>query len=158
MRFPTFRVASLTAVAAALCAVQPASADFLYDYADGVLGGTQVEFTEPAILTSTTILTSFLVSTSPGGTILAAVLDPTGQTFQYDVIGFFPIVASFGAPLTSIGNYAGSVTSMGGVNLGSATLTISQFTATPEPSSIVLLLTVAGAVAFAFRKRLRSAE
>ena len=150
-----FRVGSFLAVVGALFAVQPASADFLYDYTSTFLGTTHVEFTEPAILMSTTTVNSFLLATSTIGTVQDVVVDPIasgscrgapGPCVEVDftnggnIIGFnFPTVNSTGTFSNGGGN----------------TLTIS-LQAVPEPSSVVLLLTAIGAVAFAFRKRLRS--
>lgn len=107
-------------------------------------------------------MTSFLLNTSTGPAVTSVVLDPRSNgTCTFNGSGVS------GAPCLALGFANGGVDAFGGFPVytsvgtyslsGFATITISQFVAsTPEPSSIVLLVTMLGGVVLAFRKRTRT--
>jgi hypothetical protein len=169
-RLTSFCAVPLLAAVSMLCAVQPASADFLYDVSipdSFYLGFTaDIKFTQPAIVTSPTTVTSFLLNQSSiFGPVTSVFLNPvpggicqTGS-FNFD---YSPcLTLNFAPEAISVGDFAApSFTSVGTFTAenGGVILTISSFvTPAPEPSSLGLLLfvTMLGGAGFAFQKRLR---
>jgi hypothetical protein len=143
--------------------VQPASADLLYDIQTNQLAnGTDIvtheEFTEASFLTSTTTVSSFLLNTSTSGTVTSVVLDPVASGICPDNSSAGPCLdLNFTGAVTTQEEFAhlptyDSVGTFVGPG-GAVTITISQVSSVPEPSSLVLLATMRCAVGLAFKKR-----
>jgi hypothetical protein len=143
-------------IALTLCVAKPAAADFLYDLTG--LDGHQ-QFQTSSILTSTTTITTFIVNTSSFQTL---VLGPDSGD-NCNVPGFFtkagPCVNIFtlanggvsGADQVMLQTFESVGTFTG--NLG-AHLTISEVSAVPEPTILMLLLIAVGALTLIrFRRR-----
>jgi hypothetical protein len=157
------RAVPVLAVLTTLCAVRPASADFLYDItfrlsvADIFSTSTHTQFIEPVILTSTTTVTEFLLNTATGPAVTSLVLAPdaSGSCVTGDLIGpclslKFSDGSGAGIPFSS------TFTSVGSYSQGFDTITISPLMApVPEPFSVRLLATsiIMGASVFALKRR-----
>ena len=136
---------------AALFVTKPAFGDIIYDFQTAA-GATEIQFSEPALLSSVTTVSSFTIATSGIGSILSVTLDPVASGSCPDVAGpCYEIAFSIGngwdtfAPFTTTGTYIGAI--------AGSTLTISD-TSTPEPGTFLLLAPSLAIVAIGFRKRL----
>lgn len=109
----------------------------LYDIS-GPLG--EVEFTEPYILTSSTTVTSF--SSNPSD-VESVILDPSTGGLVQTKDNYFPVTPSSFPEFTSVGTFSEN----------GFTVTIS--TLTPEPASMLLLLTGVGVVGLSAWRRPR---
>ena len=156
----------LAAAALTFGAVQPASADFLYDVKINVsivIGGgpvTDTQFIEPSILMSSTQVSSFTSNSGTGGMVTLLSLDPVSSgDCVTPVIGTFAgpcVAADFSGSPIGIGALGAAMpvfTSIGTFGSGVVTVTITQIASVPEPSPLWLLL--AAFVPFVFT-RIRS--
>ena len=152
----------LAVVASASCLVNSAAATFLYDVAiagefNG--GSTHQQFIEPMILTSSSPVTSFVLNTSTGAFVDSLWLGPDeGDQCFYSgspVIGgpCLAVISSsagfalfYGMPtFESVGTFTSNDIRR------SATITISEIAAVPEPSSMLLFLSALATCAFVRR-------
>jgi hypothetical protein len=151
-------VLSALALLAVLGAARPASAQFLYDTSINIVGVrvTDLQFTVPAILTSQTTVATFTVATTTDSSgVKDEVLVPTSG-------GSCPPIPS---PCIEVQYNDNSTDELGGIPSFTSpgvygptvySLTITALAPVPEPSSIVLLLTLLGGAALAFWNRLRA--
>lgn len=154
----------------ALGVATPASADFLYTFnvtfSDSVASYSgQLQFTEPALLTSPTTVSSFLTNTltatNASGSALAnsiCAAPMAGQTcslFGVTVPGPNVEVAFLSPINIALSNPLPPFTSTGTFTNSFATLVITSQAAVPEPSALLLLATALGALAL-IRIRRRS--
>ncbi len=157
----SLRVLPVLAVLGTFCAtVKPASAQFIYDTSVNLPGFVVIntEFEVPSILTSVTTISSFTSASDTLGPVTGEILAPTatGSCLQYsgpclavETANNFVTTLQFSTPFTSVGTYFPD-------NGVPGSLTISAVSSVPEPSSILLLLSLCGVVAFAYRKRFRA--
>ncbi len=173
----TRRLALRLLLTFALCLMAPllASADYVYSFSGETNGGTvdSFTFTSPTLIQSSTTILSWTSCVSGGGACLFTALEPNGAsssngstTTYYDELQiddnpgdfyFFGSGAFGQVGQHTTDAYITSILSLGfGPSIGTGTLTITDTSAVPEPSSLMLLGTGALTLFGPIRKRLLS--
>ena len=148
------------AAALALGVVNPASANFIYDLT-GISGHQQFE--TASVLTSSTLITSFTINTSPTYTVLALGPGP-GDSCTYAPAGLFNPGPCVGLAFAAAGGNGFSATGMPTFEATGTftsfffgqvvTLTITSAAAVPEPATLALIgLGLAAGLAFTRRRK-----
>jgi len=148
----------VTAFALSLVVPTLARADYVYSFSAETSGGAvdTFSFTSATLIQSNTVLTSWTSCVSGGITCSFTVLDPNGlsssvdgSTTYYDSLQidgtlgdyyFFPSGAfSQIGQHTTDANITSALSLAFGPTIGTGTLTITNTSAVPEPSSLMLL-------------------